>query len=137
AVEAIANLTGVMRRPVPVTASKSIWVVAFEVAIFNILLGVVMLAVYPLSRHGHTEDMLAFMAKHYVGPWGEWPVRIIGGTLLLSATNTAVNGLMSIMYVMSRDGEMPGVFQKLNGFGAPWVAAVVAAGVPAAILFAV
>jgi hypothetical protein len=29
---------------------------------------------------------------HYVGPIGEWPVRILGGLLLLSATNTAVNG---------------------------------------------
>ena len=29
---------------------------------------------------------------------------------------------MSILYVMSRDGELPGVFQKLNSFGAPWVA---------------
>jgi len=136
-VEAIANLTGVMKKPVYSTASKSIWVVASEVALFNLILAICMLAIWPLARFGHTEDMLAFMAKHYVGPIGEWPVRLIGGTLLLSATNTAVNGLMSIMYVMSRDGEMPGVFQKLNGFGAPWVAAVVAAGVPAAILFAV
>jgi amino acid transporter len=78
--------------------------------------------------------MLAFMAQHYVGPWGEWPVRILGGMLLLSATNTAVNGLMSIIYVMSRDNEMPRFFQKLNSFGAPWVGAVVAAGVPAAVL---
>ena len=78
--------------------------------------------------------MLAFMAQHYVGAWGEWPVRIIGGLLLLSATNTAVNGLMSIMYVMSRDGEMPAIFQKLNSFGSPWIGAVVAAGVPAIVL---
>jgi nucleotide-binding universal stress UspA family protein len=78
--------------------------------------------------------MLAFMAREYVGPWGEWPVRILGGLLLLSATNTAVNGLMSITYVMSRDGELPMLFQKLNGFGAPWVAAVLAAAVPAGIL---
>src|SRR5207237_5966895 len=59
---------------------------------------------------------------------------IIGGLLLLSATNTAVNGLMSIVYVMSRDGEMPGIFQKLNGFGAPWVAAILAAATPVVIL---
>ena len=49
-------------------------------------------------------------------------------------TNTAVNGLMSILYVMSRDNELPPVFQKLNGFGAPWVAALVAASVPAVVL---
>jgi nucleotide-binding universal stress UspA family protein len=74
------------------------------------------------------------MARAYIGPWGEWPVRIVGGLLLLSATNTAVNGLMSIVYVMSRDNELPPVFQKLNGFGAPWVAAVLAAGVPTLVL---
>jgi amino acid transporter len=132
--EAIANLTGVMRKPVPKTAGKAIWVVALEVAIFNLILGVAMIAIHPLARDGHVEDMLAFMASHYVGPWGEWPVRIIGGLLLLSATNTAVNGLMSITYVMSRDDELPRFFQKLNSFGAPWIGAIVAAGVPCLVL---
>jgi nucleotide-binding universal stress UspA family protein len=94
---------------------------------------VIMISLAP-GRDAHTEDMLAFMAGRYVGAWGEWPVRIIGGLLLLSATNTAVNGLMSITYVMSRDNELPGFFQKLNGFGAPWIGAIVAAGVPALIL---
>jgi amino acid transporter len=144
-VEAIANLTGVMKKPVYNTARKSIWVVAGEVAVFNLILALIMISlatpsgaleagVEPLTRDAHTEDMLAFMARAYVGWWGEWLVRIVGGLLLLSATNTAVNGLMSITYVMSRDGEMPAFFQKLNGFGAPWVAAMLAAGVPAVVL---
>ncbi|HSU68879.1 MAG TPA: APC family permease [Tepidisphaeraceae bacterium] len=133
-VEAIANLTGVMKRPVYRTASKGIWTVAIEVAVFNLILAVAMVAIRPLGRDAHTADMLAFMAKHYIGRVGEWPVRIIGGLLLLSATNTAINGLMSIMYAMSRDKEMPELFQKLNGFGAPWIAAIVAAGVPALVL---
>jgi amino acid transporter len=144
-VEAIANLTGVMKKPVFATSSKAIYLVAIEVAIFNLLLGVAMVALatpsiaaakgWPLlTRDAHTEDMLAFMARVYVGLWGEWSVRIIGGLLLLSATNTAVNGLMSIVYVMSRDGELPAFLQKLNSFGAPWVGAVVAATVPATVL---
>jgi len=133
-VEAVANLTGVMVKPVYRTASKSIWVVAAEVAVFNLILAIAMIAIFPLPRHGHTEDMLAFMAHHYVGAWGEWPVRILGGLLLLSATNTAVNGLMSIMYAMSRDREMPEILQKLNAFGSPWIAAAVAAGAPALVL---
>ena len=139
-VEAIANLTGVMRKPVYQTARKAIWVVALEVALLNLLLAVVMVALaspaaaVPLGREAHTEDMLAYMARAYIGPWGEWPVRIIAGMLLLSATNTAVNGLMSIVYVMSRDNELPPVFQKLNGWGAPWVAAILAASVPAFVL---
>ena len=139
-VEAIANLTGVMRKPVYATARKAIWVVALEVALLNLLLAVAMIALASpgkggaLGREAHTEDMLAYMARAYVGGWGEWLVRIVGGLLLLSATNTAVNGLMSIIYVMSRDGEMPPVLQKLNGWGAPWVAAIVAASVPAFVL---
>src|SRR4029079_18796812 len=74
------------------------------------------------------------MRSRGLGPWGEWPVRIIGGLLLLSASNTAVNGLMSIVYVMSRDGEMPPALQKLNSFGAPWVGAIVAAAAPNVVL---
>src|SRR5688572_9337233 len=149
-VEAIANLTGVMKRPVFTTARKSIWLVAAEVALLNLLLALVMISlatppaaaqvgVQPLTRDAHTEDMLAYLARAYVPTiagfhWGEWAVRIVGGLLLLSATNTAVNGLMSITYVMSRDGELPPWLQKLNGFGAPWLAAVAAAGVPALVL---
>ena len=133
-VEAIANLTGVMKRPVYGTAKKSIWVVAGEVAIFNLVLAAAMCAITPMGREAHTEDMLAYMAKVYVGSLGEWPVRILGGLLLLSATNTAVNGLMSVTYVMSRDGELPQFFQKLNSLGAPWIGAIVAAGVPSLVL---
>src|SRR5207248_9525796 len=134
-VEAIANLTGVMKKPVYQTARKSIWIVAAEVAAFNLLLCLAMVALAP-PRHAHVGDMMAYIAQgaHGERPWLGWPVRIIGGLLLLSATNTAVNGLMSILYVMSRDGEMPAAFQKLNSFGAPWVAAILAAATPALIL---
>jgi amino acid transporter len=134
-VEAIANLTGVMRKPVYKTAKKSIWLVACEVAVVNLLLCLAMVALAP-PRDAHTGDMLAFIARgaHGERPWLEWPVRIIGGLLLLSATNTAINGLMSIVYVMSRDGEMPQTFQKLNGWGAPWVGAIIAALAPAVVL---
>ena len=124
---------GVMKKPVVKTARKSIWVVAGEVALMNLLLAVCMVAFAP-ARQGHTEDMLAYIAGESMGPWGEWPVRIVGGLLLLSAANTAINGLMSICYVMSRDGEMPSILQKLNGFGAPWVAAILATVVPICVL---
>ncbi len=132
-VEAISNLTGVMKRPVYGTARKAIWVVAVEVAVVNVLLAICMVALAP-PRDAHAEDMLAHIASSAMGPLGEYPVRIIGGLLLLSATNTALNGLMSICYVMSRDGEMPAVFQKLNSFGTPWIAAALATVVPAVVL---
>ncbi len=133
-VEAIANLTGVMKKPVYKTASRAIWIVAIEVAVFNVLLAICMANIYPLGSDQHKEDMLAFLSKYYTGRWGELAVRFIGGTLLLSAVNTAVNGLMSIVYVVSRDNELPPVFQKVNRFGAPWVAAILATGVPVIIL---
>jgi amino acid transporter len=133
-VEAIANLTGVMKKPVGVTSRRAIWIVAAEVAVFNLVLAVIMCSVEGLGREEHKEDMLAFLAGHYVGPWGEWMVRIIGGLLLLSAANTAIGALLGTVYVMSRDGELPSFFQKLNAFGTPWVAAILATLVPASVL---
>ena len=133
-VEAIANLTGVMKRPVPITANKAIWVVATEVAVFNVLLAVAMLAIPVLNRDAHLEDMLAFMTGHYVGHLGEIAVRFLGGTLLLSAANTALTDMISVQYLMARDGELPPFFVKLNRFGVPWVAAVLAASVPIIVL---
>jgi amino acid transporter len=133
-VEAIANLTGVMKKPVYKTAKKAIWTVATEVAVFNVLLALCMLAIFPLDRDRHFADMLAFLSGHFVGPWGEWGVRILGGLLLLSATNTAITDMISVQYLMARDGELPPVMQALNRFGVPRVPAFVAAAVPALVL---
>ena len=136
-VEAIANLTGVMSRPVAKTAAKAIWVVAGEVAIFNIVLAICMLAIYPVNRDGHLEDMAAFLTGKYVGIWGEYAVRIIGGVLLLSAGNTAISGMTSIQYLMARDGELPGPMVQLNRFGVPWLPAVLATTVPILVLLVI
>lgn len=133
-VEAIASLTGVMKKPVYKTASRSIWLVAVEVAVFNVLLALIMAATVGLGRENHKNDMLAFLAGTYIGVIGEWTVRIVGGILLLSAANTAIGALMGTLYVMSRDGELPRVLQKLNGFGAPVVGGIIAAAVPAIVL---
>ncbi len=59
-VEAIANLTGVMEKPVPKTANKAIWVVSTEVAVFNVLLALFMVAIPVVNRDAHLEDMAAF-----------------------------------------------------------------------------
>ena len=134
-VEAIANLTGVMKKPVAKTASKAIWIVAGEVAIFNIVLALIMLAIFPINRDGHVEDMAAFLTGSFVGAWGEYAVRAVGGILLLSATNTAITDMISVQYLMARDGEIPRFMVKLNRFGVPWIPAVVAASVPILVLF--
>jgi amino acid transporter len=133
-VEAIANLTGVMARPVAKTAAKAIWAVAGEVALFNIVLAICMLAIYPINRDRHLADMAAFLTGKYVGIWGELAVRIIGGVLLLSAGNTAIAGMTSIQYLMARDGELPAPMVRLNRFGVPWLPAVVATTVPILVL---
>ena len=133
-VEAIANLTGVMKKPVAHTARKAIWVVALEVACFNIILALFMMAIFPLDRQAHVNDMLAFLTHFYVGPWGAWPVRIVGGLLLLSAGNTAITDMISVQYLMARDGELPQALVKLNRFGVPWVPALIAASVPVLVL---
>jgi amino acid transporter len=136
-VEAIANLTGVMNRPVAKTARKAIWVVAFEVAIFNILLAVVMVASHKLHNSDgekYKDDMLAFLSGAYLGPWAELCVRVLGGVLLLSATNTAITDMISVQYLMARDGELPQFLVSLNRFGVPWLPAVIASSVPILVL---
>jgi hypothetical protein len=125
-----------MKKPVAHTARKAIFVVALEVAVFNVVLALFMHNIWPLPHDAHKEDMLAYLSKFYVGAWGEWGVRVIGGTLLLSATNTALTDMISVQYLMARDGELPQFMQKLNRFGVPWVPAMVAAGVPILVLIA-
>ncbi|MCC6239598.1 MAG: APC family permease [Phycisphaerales bacterium] len=134
-VETIGNLTGVMRKPIAGTARKAIWTVAVEVALFNLVLALAMVWALPDSAGAaHKEDMLAFLSGAYVGAWGELAVRAVGGVLLLSAANTVITDMVSVLYLMSRDGELPQIFQKLNRFGVPWVAAVVATVVPCLVL---
>ncbi len=134
-VEAIGNLTGVMRKPVAQTSRRAIWVVAAEVALFNVLLGLCMVARLSDAQYdAHKEDMLAFLASDYVGRWAELGVRAVGGLLLLSAVNTVLTDMISVQYLLSRDGELPQLFQKLNGFGVPWVGAIIATSVPCIVL---
>ncbi|HEY2588212.1 MAG TPA: universal stress protein [Tepidisphaeraceae bacterium] len=135
-VEAIANLTGVMKRPVKATADKAIWTVAAEVAVFNILLGLCMVAIHVSDAQlsEHKDDMMAFLAGHYLGPAAKLMVGILGGLLLLSAGNTAITDMISIQYLMARDGELPMILQRLNRFGVPWVPAIIAASVPCLVL---
>jgi amino acid transporter len=138
-VEAIANLTGVMKKPVAHTARKAIWVVTLEVAIFNVLLAVAMVALHsliddPATREKYRDDMLAFLSGAYIGPWAEIAVRAVGGILLLSATNTAITDMISVQYLMARDNELPQFMVKLNRFGVPWMPAMLAAGMPILVL---
>ncbi|HVV01063.1 MAG TPA: universal stress protein [Verrucomicrobiae bacterium] len=163
-VEAIANATGVMRlnpaasngKPsVSKTSTPAIIAVMIEVCLFTALLGLAMHALSGLTIHGEGVDapgsrgvrdyMLRYMADVFVGHSlgiaaghaAAWAVSVVIGLLLLSAVNTAIVDLIAIQYLMSRDGEMPSVFQRLNRFGVPKFAILVATAIPVALVLIV
>ncbi len=131
-VEAIANMTGIMKEPVRKTARKAIIPVILEVSIVTFLLGIAMNAIPGLTDHA--EDMLRVIGTHYIGDWYGGVISITFALLLLSAANTAVSGLVSIQFSMAKDRELPAVFTRLNRFGMPAVPLALAAFVPVLIL---
>ena len=133
-VEAVANMTGIMKEPVATTSKKSILPVLLEVTVLTFLLGIAMNAIPGLERHDHTEDMLRALGNHYIGPWYGQIISVVFGFLLLSAVNTAVTSLVSIQYLLSRDREVPAIFGRLNRFGMPGLALAVATGIPILVL---
>ena len=134
----IANATGVMKldpgsteqNPCGVkTATPAILIVMIEVCVFTALLGLAMHALSGLTivngdvnapgAEGVRDYMLRYMAQIFVGGSlhsavlghiGAWAVSIVFAFLLLSAVNTAIVDLIAIQFLMSRDGELPGVF---------------------------
>jgi amino acid transporter len=131
-VESVANMTGIMVPPVQRTASKAIWPVMLEVTILTFLLGIAMNAIPGLQ--GHAEDMLRALGTYYIGPWYGSLISFVFGFLLLSAVNTSISSLTSIQFLMAKDNELPFAFSKLNRFGMPYLALIVATVVPAIVL---
>ena len=153
-VEAIANITGVMKldpgstpeQPkVTRTATKAIVPVAIEVVVGTALLGWAMLS---LPRNllpqlaSHKEDMLRFLAEVYgamagglaVGHVLSIIVGIVFGLLLISAVNTAIVALIGVVYMMAQDGEMPRPLAKLNPHGVPFIPLIAAVAIPIVVL---
>jgi len=56
------------------------------------------------------------------------------GLLLLSATNTAVMTMVSVLFAMAQDKELPTKLTRLNYSGVPWVGLIVAIVVPAGVI---
>jgi len=153
-VEAIANMTGVMKLDpgssddepkVGKTASRSLFVVAIEVVFGTLLLGWAMLSVphsFGPQMIDRKEDMIRFLGEHYsgllFGPAGGAifgvVVGLVFGVLLLSAVNTAILALIGVLYMMARDGEMPRQLTKLNRNGVPALPLVIATGLPVLVL---
>lgn len=163
-VEAIANTTSVMKLDpdstdehptVTKTSTPAISIVILEVCIFTALLGLSMSALGGLQIHNGDVDapghpgvrdyMLRYMGQTFVGSaFGTtagqvagWIVTIVIGSLLLSAVNTAIVGLVATLFLMSRDRELPQPFEKLNSFGVPNLGLLLASIVPAALVVAV
>ncbi len=138
-VEAIANMTGIMVKPVHKTARRAIWPVVTEIVVLNLLLTAAMQAI-PLDVLGdgnvanaysaHADDMLRVLSEYYVGPVFAVGASLVFAMLLLSAVNTALTDLVSIQFMMSRDRELPGVFGGLNRYGMPVAPLVLASLVP-------
>ena len=163
-VEAIANATGVMKldpgstdaRPsVSKTSTPAILWVMIEVCVFTALLGLAMHALGGLTifngdvnaphSEGVRDYMLRYMGEVFVGDalgpalghtFG-FIISIVFGLLLLSAVNTAIVDLITIQFLMSRDRELPNVFQRLNKWGVPGAGMLLATIVPMALVILV
>ncbi|MEP6603501.1 MAG: amino acid permease, partial [Spartobacteria bacterium] len=153
-VEAIANITGVMKLDsgstvvapkVTRTAAKAIVPVAIEVVAGTALIGWAMLSLsksFAVQLDSHKEDMLRFVGEHYAtlaaGPWFghlfAWFIGVVFGLLLISAVNTAIVALIGVIYMMAQDGEMPQQFARLNKHGVPLIPLIAAVGIPILIL---
>lgn len=149
-IEAIANLTGIMVQPVARTARLSIAPVIAEVFTLNLVLIVAACAIPGLAdmgvlankpheslteyEHAVTERLLFVIAHSHLGSWFAGFASIVFGLLLLSASNTAILAMMNIQYAMSRDGELPEWFSRINNFGVPWYGLFAACLLPSAVV---
>src|SRR5262244_75839 len=138
-------------------STKAITPVAIEVVIGTALLGWAMLSLpsvlnktLHLTDEGtiaavlgqRSEDMLRFVAEQFaaatfspaVGQIVGWIVGVVFCLLLLSAANTAIVAMIGLLYMMSRDREMPRQFRRLNRNGVPKWPLVIAVGLPIVVL---
>ncbi|HST31274.1 MAG TPA: universal stress protein [Chthoniobacterales bacterium] len=89
-----------------------------------------------------SEDMLRFIGEQFasatfspaIGNFFGWIVGIVFFLLLLSAANTAIVAIIGLLYMMSRDGEMPRQFRRLNRHGVPIYPLLIAIGLPTVVL---
>lgn len=144
-----------------VSTRAILWVMV-EVCIFTTLLGLAMNALPGLQINkaagdatgfqvdapgnpGVRDYMLRYLGEVFAGQvFGSTAGQIFGfivslvfGCLLLSAVNTAIGALISLQFLLSRDGEVPRVMQKLNHFGVPVLPILVATLIPAGLVLLV
>lgn len=141
-VEVAASSTGVLRldkgstleRPsVFFSARRAIVSVMLDVVIGTALLSVLAMCL-PAAAATHQNDMLRYMGEVFYGATFGHVVGWVFALLLLSAVNTAVTGMVALLYVMAHDNELPDTFLLLNRFGVPWVGLISATILPVLVL---
>ncbi len=151
-VEAVANMTGIMREPVERTSRRTIWPVLIEVVVLNMvfILGVVgvqaAIAAGTLAAQ-HTDEELKNAAmkvlaiesgQHWLGEHAGWwlgkTAAFAFGLLLVSAANTVIVDMIGVLYSLGRDRELPQKLTRLNYSGVPWIPLLLACGMPALVL---
>ena len=86
--------------------------------------------------------MLRFLAETYgtmdfgiaFGHIFGFIVGLVFALLLLSAVNTAIAALIGLLFMMSREGDMPRSFAQLNTHGVPLIPLAIAVGLPMVVL---
>ena len=141
-VEAAASNTGVLQldpdasfeRPsVRIVSRRAVLVVMCEVVVGTALLSILAMCL-PAEAVEHKEDLLRFMGDYFISPRFGLVVGWVFALLLLSAVNTAIGGMVSLMYVMARDREIPDPFSNLNKYGVPWLALILSTVLPVIVL---
>jgi amino acid transporter len=142
------------------TSTPAILWVMLEVCIFTALLSLAIHALPGMTINasdpanpnvdapgnpGVRDYMLRYLGETFVGGSLGHAAGVIAGKiialvfgfLLLSAVNTAIVDLVAISFLMSRDGELPPRFQRLNQFGVPLLGLIVATTIPAILVMSV
>lgn len=167
-VEAVANMTGMMNRPVAKTARRTIWPVTIEVVTLNMLFGIALAGlgyavggtalVDTQQPHASIVADMDAATREAVRTYRDTAMNVIAtesathafgadvgvvfgrvagvlfGLLLLSATNTAVMAMVSVLFAMGQDRELPRSLTKLNYSGVPWVGLIVSVVIPIGVI---
>ena len=169
-VEAVANMTGMMKHPVGRESKRTIWPVTIEVVALNMVFGIALaglsfavdgvpLADVETPHHlqnlagdltpeaqaqvrQYTDTAMKVIARdsgtHWLGETAGFVFSKVAGItfglLLLSATNTAIMAMVSVLFAMAQDRELPKPLTKLNFSGVPWVGLIVSVLISIAVI---
>ncbi|MBC7835703.1 MAG: amino acid permease [Phycisphaerales bacterium] len=160
-VEAVANMTGLMKPPVARTAKRTIWPVLAEVVLLNLIFGIALTGL-PSLVDVHTPEAMTLVPGAPIPPetleyrdtamkvlavesgqkwFGESTgyylgigAAVIYGLLLLSAGNTAIMATVAVLYSMAQDRELPRPLTRLNYSGVPKFGLLLAVVLPIGVL---